>query len=198
MRWLCCLLALLLWPFPSSAVSLNFNLLPNGSSPTQNRPVGATFAVYGVTFATLDATGPPVFNRSGNIPPDWNVTDGARVLGSPYGFHIIALFSTPVRSVSADFSTGVGYSVKMTAVDVNNMVLGVAEAALPIRRLSLQDIGEIKAVAWESSDPFVAGVSIDNLEFTPIPEPAAGALLGLGLGALALRARSARARSRAL
>jgi hypothetical protein len=71
----------------------------------------------------------------------------------------------------------------MTAYDVGGALLGTISTPFVFNQcnqlLTLEGIGEIASVVWTTSDPFVAGIKVDDLTFTTVPEPAsAGRLRG--------------------
>lgn len=161
-------------PLPGG-VTIDFNHLPDGT-PTDSLPnlthVDGLYSSLGVSFNSIDGDGGPTFSHPShpNSSQSIVINDFSRATGT---FSIVAEFSPPVISVSADVLAAAGRSVRMTARDSTGTALAVTEssstttASYPFKgNVSISGVGSITRVEWEAvPDPNISGVGIDNLTF---------------------------------
>ena len=191
----------------ASAVLIDFETLPGGGPPPNFGPVGDSYSSEGVVFGTLEGASdlrvPAFNNRSAHIGgSDYWIRDAGRDLNGSVGFHILATFASPVDFVAADTlgSSRADLTIIASAFDATGFLLGSVESdgsfgALK-GRLTLDGLGPISSVVWQTSQPFVGSVQIDNLEFNIVPEPTSALLMGLGLTMLGSLRSARRARGR--
>ena len=152
---------------PPAPVLITFDLLPDGSSPVAGTPIGDVYAGYGVTFGSLlpqDPTSPTFGDFSGSSAT-LLAQDYSRTPEQP--FNVAARFTGPVSTVSADVYAASGYSVTMTALDADGGELASVTSAAGVSvfkgTLVLTDVGPIRTVVWQTSDPVIASPGVDNL-----------------------------------
>lgn len=210
MKTFLCGAALALLSTAASAVTLDFETLPGGGTPTylaggslsDHTPylVGDIYAAQGVVFSSQgDPVGSdkhPIFGTlTGSTGSNIVVQDYKRDVVGKATFNIRADFASGIDALTADVFSATDYKVTMSGYDSAGTLLGsVTSGYLTFgtgESVSLSGIGTMSYVVWESSSPYAASVGIDNLDFAPVPLPAGAVLLGsalLGFGALRRRA----------
>ncbi|MBN2508477.1 MAG: PEP-CTERM sorting domain-containing protein [Verrucomicrobia bacterium] len=151
---------------------------------------------------------PASFDITATQDPEHFTSTGIRVFGHvniPFMSDIRRLrldFSDPVASLSIDF-IGSGFTLlpergHLEAYDLNGTLLAAFVTDVPgagiVAPMSIQrpEADIAWAVAWSEGLTFGR---LDNLCFSPVPEPSAGLLLAAGLAVLgALRGAGVRAR----
>jgi hypothetical protein len=176
-------------PPVTSDVLIDFDTFPDGTQASNSVGVRLNaYATWGVLFGSDDPGRPRAngLSYSGTF-----LSDNVRT--SSTGFNIFAEFDMDVMDVSVDVSTSAGTTVTMTAFDTAGNVVGSATSdplgsPTDFVPLSLTASSPIRRVEWRPSN-ILAGVQIDNLRLSVVPEPAVGSLLGLAVGLFVLGRR---------
>lgn len=181
-----CLLAL-----TANAVTIDFERRLDQSVPVNLSEIGAEYASLGVTFGTLDVGDPKTSAYldvgPGPGPSTFIAWDGVSAPGGTVGFHLLAIFSTPVSSVSFDGRAAAPSEFHLIArvLDDQSNTLDEFNSG-PIfsvnkGHVTFEDVGPISFLFVTTNQNLVSSVGLDNLTFTPIPEPSTALLLGMGL-----------------
>ncbi len=211
LRWATLAAGLSLAAAQASAITITFNELSAGTTlANQYAGLGAVFtpnaftgngsSASGEPWATnthmtiVDSQGPDVGTlglpalASGNVlrsRPGW--------LGENGDASFLISFSTPVSAFSADF-LGVDEFADVTIWAYNGSTLLGSVSGTTTGQFTLgYTAPSITSVAVRPGNYF-DWVAVDNINFTPVPEPASYLLMGLGVAALALRRRHGRTR----
>ena len=155
-------------------------------------PIGTVvddeYASLGVLFAAGYAGNLPQIRMDGAMP------GSPVVIGIPYGIGDFWMeFIQPVESVGFDcgYWDVVGSGVIELYAPDNSLITVASNSITGPESVSYAGLGAIKKIRFDgSADP--AGASLDNLTFTPVPEP--GTLLLLSLGGTAVFASRRRRR----
>ena len=105
------------------------------------------------------------------------------------------LFSTPIESfslVAGDFGGAQEADglLEITAFGANDQVVATdsvqwpAGMTAPFAELSISGV-RVSKILYQSGGSFAGSTFIDDLTFTPVPEPSSALLLGIGLTAIA-------------
>jgi len=124
-------------------------------------------------------------------------TRGLIVSGSP-GVHLIMDFTVPVNSLSLWFGnddphTAVPGDTAILRVFFDGSLVGETTLLMNLDDIINQQIS-FSGVAFNSasfhfSQEFFLSEAVDDISFTPVPEPASVVLLGIGIAGIAVRIR---------
>ena len=152
---------------------IDFETLPDGTLATEFEEAADSYGDLCLLFRNLDArddSKAPEFRRF--VSTNTVLWDNDRLFNPPpeTNFNITAEFRVPAASVEADVTVAAGKTITMTALGYSGGVLGavtssesVACCAASADTLSLDGIGDIYAVLWETSLPKEIVPIIDNL-----------------------------------
>lgn len=208
LRWLACCACLL--AMPAQAVVLDFETLADGiTRAVALRSASAEYAALGVSFSGGGgAPGQPVFRGWNSLssfiakrPPPQN-----RFLLSTFQQYpgayldIVVSFATPVSAAEGDVvfnptvtASAIAYGTDGELIDQECFASGSANWLAG--HFSFASPEGIASILLRTGIP-EAQIGLDNLAFTPVPEPSSLAALISGVACLALLAR-ARSRGRA-
>lgn len=191
-------LGLLIVATQASAVTLNFEDLAEGTT------LSSQYAAQGAVFAPNAFTGP------GGPSGDWATNTDMTIVsssGSDAGLQGTPLlvsgnilrsfagwlaedgdpsfritFSTPVSAVSADFAGAfTPADVRLVAYN-GSTLLDTAAGTVDTGQFTLAISAASITSVVITPGPFFDWVGVDNIVFTPVPEPASAGLLAVGLG----------------
>ena len=124
-------------------------------------------------------------------------TRGLVVEGSPF-VHLIMDFAVPVKSLSLWFGNDDPHSTvpgdtAILQVFLNGSLVGQTTVFMNENDFIDQQIS-FAGISFNSADfhfsrEFFLAETVDNIEFTPVPEPASVTLLGLGIVGIVVRIR---------
>lgn len=164
----------------SQAATLDFESLANLEG------VGSQYSGQGATFVNAVALEAGLSLNEFEFPPH----SGSVVL-IDVGGPISILFNTPVTQVSGFFTYSTGLT--LAAYDAANVTLGGVSSAFSKNTALSGDAGssanEVLALAFASGiskltitgSPLGGSFTLDDLSFSPVPEPNTAVLLALGL-----------------
>jgi PEP-CTERM motif len=192
-----CLLFLgILWMSQASAKAdtITFEHDPLGIFPNGSRSVESNL----VRFSASGAGGLIIGPELGAM--EFLGTRGLAVQGTPF-VHLIMDFATPVNSLSLWFGNDdphgtVPGDTAILRVFLDGSLVGEATVLMNRDDFIDQQIS-FSGVVFNSADfhfsqEFFLTETVDNIEFTPVPEPASIALLGIGIVGIITRIRSSR------
>jgi hypothetical protein len=189
-----CLLFLgILWMSQASAKAdtITFEQDPLGILPNGSQSVESNL----VRFSASGGGGLIIAPEVGSM--EFLGTRGLVVEGTPF-VHLIMDFSVPVNSLSLWFGNDDPHSTSPGDTAILRLFLDgslVGEATVLMNRDDFIDQQiSFSGVAFNSADfhfsqEFFLAETVDNIEFTPVPEPASIALLGIGIVGIIARIR---------
>ena len=177
----------------AGAVTIDFDSLPSGTSPLGSLP-GISVSGDGLVLdeTTLVAvTGIP-------FPAGSVATSGANVLTNALGAVLTISFATPVTSVSVETVGALAGSTFGTiTMEAFNGALSlgsatsnpaaIGDSGAPEATLSLAPPGSMTSVVFSADLSGPATFALDDLVFTPVPEPGTALLVVAGAAVLGLR-----------
>ncbi len=161
------------------ATTITFSEFPVGTViSNQYTPLGVTFTALGVGGGAL-----PIIANDGAMPASPVLSPNPPFAGT-FGFD----FGPGAFGVM--FDSGFWDSLSTAVVNVfdpsNNPLANLTNTGTGVFIFDLSALGTVGRVEFSSTaDP--AGGDIDNLSFTPVPEPFTLLLFGTGLAAVGLR-----------
>lgn len=174
----------------AKADTINFEADPLGFLPNGGQSVDSNLVRF-------SASGGGALIISQNFGSEFIGTRGLAVSGSPF-VHLIMDFTVPVNSLSLWF----GNDDPFITVPGDTAILRVffdgslvGETILLMNRddfmnqqISFSGVA-FNSASFHFSQEFFLTETVDNIEFTPVPEPASVALLGIGIVGIVAKIR---------
>lgn len=176
----------------ASAVLVDFDTLPGGGAVANNADLSNEYAAFGVTFELFEngvSVGPAFVTGdfedvNGGGQNLRNVVDGIFPQDDANRADVLRMtFLAPVRNLSFDHN-GIGDRTVFEAFDINGVLLETFTSGGGTETFSFLSEGIARLDALQAFDDF--NYAIDNLQFSPVPLPAALPLLAGGLGLFGL------------